>query len=404
MTKAELETLVKRLAYALRHAFRIGHSEPGQDVVTCISSNHLLLPAIFLATVGAGGIYSSASPTLTVPELTRQIQSSSSRLIIASKDLQATVTEAARICGVPSERVLILHPMGGRRMLASLASPAHNHLDEINELPWETITDAETLRTRTIGLLFSSGTTGPPKGARLSHQNFVAECIITQALFATYLGRARRRLHVDFEYRTIAHLPAAHIAGLQGYFLNGIMCGGTVFWMPKFVFKDFVAASRRHRPTFLTTAPATYLRIAKSPDVTDEFHSLEFAQSGAAPIGHELQKLAEAKLKCPIIHSWGMTETTGAMTWLPLDEVDDTCSIGKLLPNARMKIVDDEGVSVPDGEAGEILVRGPNVMIGYWNNPSATREALTEDGWLRTGDIGLRRRGNFYIVDRKKVR
>lgn len=403
MTKAELESLVKRLSYAFRNRLGVGARAPGQDVVTCIANNNLLLPAMFMGVVGAGGVYASASAALTVPELTRQIQGSGSRVVIASEDLRATATEAARTSGIPPERVLIMHPMSSRRALTSLADPSQNYLDETRELPWDRMADQKTLQDRTAALLYSSGTTGPPKGVRLSHYNFVAEAIITQSVLETYLSRTGRRVHVDYHYRAIAHLPAMHIAGLQGYFLNNIMAGGTVFWLSKFVWEKFVAAVARHHPTFLPSVPAVYLRIAKDPAVTDQFHSVENAQSGAAPMGIELQKMAEKKFKCRISQSWGLTETTGAVTWLPWDRVDDTASISQLMPNNRMKIVDEAGRSVPDGSPGEILVKGPNLTSGYWNNPAATKEAITEDGWLRTGDIGLRRDAKFYIIDRIKV-
>lgn len=120
-------------------------------------------------------------------------------------------------------------------------------------------------------------------------------------------------------------------------------------------------------------------------------------------MGPELQKLAESKLKCKVSQAWGLTETTGAVTWLPWDREDSTGSIGTLLPNTRMKIVDDDGLAVPDGHRGEILVKGPNVTTGYWENPEATAKSFTDDGWFRTGDVGERRDGKFYVVDRKKV-
>lgn len=403
LTKAEAATITRRLGYVLRDQFAIGASGVGKDVVTCVSSNHILNPTLFFAAIAAGGIYSAASTALKVTELAWQIQQSKSHLVIAGEGMATTALDAAGICNIPPERVLILNQMGADQGLTLSADRTRNYLTETKELRWETITDPHTLENRVVALLYSSGTTGVPKGVRLSQKNFVAEAIITQAAIGTYLSRTNRRVHVDFEYRTLAHLPTAHISGLQGYFINGIMAGGTVFWMPKFVFEDFVDAARRHRPTFITTVPSVYLSIAKSPSVTNEFHSLEHAQSGAAPMGPELQKLAESKLRCKISQAWGLTETTGAVTWLPWDRTDDTGSISQLLPSTRIKIVDDNGAAVLDGHRGEILVRGPNVTMGYWDNPEATAQTFTADKWLRTGDIGLHRDGKFYIVDRKKV-
>lgn len=403
LTKAETATLARRLAYVLRNELGIGASGAGKDVVTSICSNNLLGPSLFFAVIGSGGIYSAASTALTVSELARQIQQSKSHLIIASEDMASVALEASRITHIPPERVLIIHYMGLERALTASTDLNRNYLREPRELSWESITDDKILETRVIGLLYSSGTTGVPKGVCLSHKNFVSEAVITQTAIGTYLSRTGQQNQIDFEYRTIAHLPTAHISGLQGYFINGTMVGGTVFWMPKFVFEDFAQAARAHRPTFISTVPSIYLQIAKSPSVSVEFHSLEHAQSGAAPMGPDLQKLAESKLKCKISQAWGLTETTGAVTWLPWDRDDNTGSISQMLPNTRLKIVDNGGASVRDGHTGEILVRGPNVTMGYWQDPEATAEAFTEDGWFRTGDIGARKDGKFYIVDRKKV-
>lgn len=403
LTKIETATLIRRLAYVLKNEFGIGASGAGKDVVTFICSNHLLGPSLFFAVIGSGGIYSSASTALTVLELAQQLQQSKSHLIIASEDMAGTALEASHIAHIVPERVLVLHRMGLERALAPSVDRSRNYLRGTKELSWERITDEKILESRVVALLFSSGTTGVPKGVCLSHKNFVAEAVITQTAIGAYLDRTGRQNQVDFEYRTIAHLPTAHISGLQGYFINATMTGGTVFWMPNYVFEDFVQAARKHRPTFISTVPSIYLRIAKSPSVSVEFHSLEHAQSGAAPMGPDLQKLAETKLKCKISQAWGLTETTGAVTWLPWDREDDTASISQLLPNTRLKIVDNAGAPVRDGHAGEILVRGPNVTMGYWQNPKATAEAFTGAGWFRTGDIGARRDGKFYIVDRKKV-
>lgn len=355
---------------------------------------------MFFAVIAAGGIYGAASSGLTATELAGQIQKSKSNLVIASEDMMPVALEAARKSQIPTDRILILDSMRNGRRLSPLTKRSFNYLTECQELPWEKITDKLTLENTIAALVFSSGTTGAPKGVSISHRNFVAEAIMTQATIKTYLSRTGK----NFDYRVIAHLPSAHIAGLQGYFINGTMAGGIVFWMSKFVFEDFVHAAKIHRPTFLNTVPSVYLRIAKSPFVTDQFHSIQHAQSGAAPMGLELQRMAESKFTCKLSQSWGLTETTGTVTWLPWDRDDGTGSVGMIIPNTRIKIVDDDGVDVPDSHRGEILVKGPNVTQGYWENPMATAESFTSDGWYRTGDIGQCRDGKLYILDRKKVR
>lgn len=179
---------------------------------------------------------------------------------------------------------------------------------------------------------------------------------------------------------------------------------GHVYWMPKFDFADFLAYHRKYRLTWLFSVPPIYLLIAKSPIVKDHFDSIEVAVSAAAPLGRDLQYLASAKLgkgKVLISQVWGLSETTGAVTALPWDERDETGSVSRLLPGLSLRIVDESLHDVPPNAPGEILVKGPVVTRGYYNNPAATRAAFLDD-WLRTGDIGEYRNGKVYIVDRAK--
>jgi 4-coumarate--CoA ligase len=206
-----------------------------------------------------------------------------------------------------------------------------------------------------------------------------------------------------FKYRTLAHLPTAHIAGCQGYFVNPTVAGGTVYWMPKFDFAKFLEYNKKYRITAFFTVPPIYLLIAKSPLVTDQFKTLVHAVTGAAPMGAELTALAEKKLGAPISQTWGLSETTGSMTLMPWDEHDTTGSVSPLMPNASLRVVDEEDRDVEEGKPGEFIVKGPMVSKGYFRNDKATKDSFTSDGWLRTGDIGEVRNGNLYIVDRRKV-
>lgn len=224
----------------------------------------------------------------------------------------------------------------------------------------------------------------------------------------------------DFKYSTLAHLPTAHIAGIQGYFINPFYMGGPTYWMPKFTFPEFleynkvrrnpqlIAAAdkgrQKYQITFFFTVPPIYLLIAKSPAVTDQFDSLEVAISGAAPLGKELQHAASQKLgrgKTFISQTWGLSETTGSATIMPYGMNDDTGSVSPLIPNMIARLVDDDGNDVEPGKPGEVLVKGPVVSKGYYNNEAANKESFV-DGWFCTGDIAEFRNGLFYIVDRKK--
>lgn len=208
----------------------------------------------------------------------------------------------------------------------------------------------------------------------------------------------------DFEYRTLAHLPTAHIAGIQGYLINPFYMGGPVYWMPRFSWPEFLTYNKKYRITFFFTVPPIYLLIAKSPEVTDQFKTMRIAVSGAAPLGKELQHAASAKLggdDCFISQTWGLSETTGSATIMPYGMHDDTGSVSPLIPNMVARIIDDDGKDVEVGKPGEVLVKGPVVCKGYYKNEAANRESFTGD-WFHTGDIAEFRNGLLYIVDRKK--
>lgn len=253
----------------------------------------------------------------------------------------------------------------------------------------------------------------------------VSAAVITGELGNEDLRRRQANGIPSFEYRTLAHLPAAHIAGVQGYFVNPFYMGGPTYWMPKFDWQGFLDYNKKYRITFFFSVPPIYLLIAKSPAVKDQFDALEVAISGAAPLGKELQIAASAKLgkgKTFISQTWGLSETTGSVTAMPWDQQDDTGSVSPVLPNMSLRydiqgssichisrpnfkalrIVDDDGKDVEPEQRGEVLVKGPVVTKGYHNNPKATEEAFV-DGWFCTGDIAEIRNGLVYVVDRKKV-
>ncbi|KAL2868767.1 putative integral membrane protein [Aspergillus lucknowensis] len=399
ISKSQARTLTKRLAHVFRTEFGIGAEGPGKDAVLCISSNQVLLPTIFYAILGAGGVYAAASTALTAPEVTKQLRQSRSRLIITCTENKAKALKAAQECRIARNRVLVLESMGHKRLLYDTINPERNYLQRSTELEWDRITDVETLENTTICLLYSSGTTGPPKGVMLSHMNLVSEALFTQLILR---DSKKRRPHFDVPYRTVGHLPTAHIAGCLGYFITPAVAGGTVYWMPRFDIDDFIDYCKKYEVTFLATAPPVYHAIVQSNRVTDHFRTLVRAESGAAPLSTELQEQAERKLGCSISQRWGMTESTGSVTTMPWGQSDSTGSISPLLPNTRLRIVDEHMRDVGREGEGEILLKGPMISKGYFDNPEATTDAFTPEGWYKTGDVGVHNNGRTYVVDRIK--
>ncbi|KAJ4362909.1 hypothetical protein N0V83_010026 [Neocucurbitaria cava] len=350
VTKSEARKLTKRLAYVLRTQFGIGANGPGKDVVLTMSTGQHFLPVLFYGVVAAGGVYSAASPTFTASELSRQIKDGPANLIVCSREVKEVAEEAAQSCGLSLDRVLVLESYPVRK-LESTTGEWKCTLGP--ELDWERISDPDELSKSLVCLLYSSGTTGLPKG----------------------------------------------------YFVNPFYDAGTVFWMPKFSFPEFLKYCKEHRITTFFTVPPICLAIAKHPMVTDQLDSIRIAYTGAAPISAELQRAVGSKMgrgSVFISQTWGMTEACGGCTHMPPYETDGYLgSVSPLMQNMLLRIVDDDDNDVPDGEPGEALLKGPLITTGYHNNPSANAESFT-DGWLRSGDVAQVRNGIVFIVDRKK--
>lgn len=400
LTKARARQLTTQLAHALRHTYGIGRQGRDKDVVLVNTQGHYMLPALFYSTVAAGGIYSASSPSSTASELAYLVGLVEPKVIICDAHTKAVTEETVRQLKFGAERLLVLGDDPALE-LRTQGSGKRLELSPSRTLQWERITDQRALDESIICVLFSSGTTGLPKGVKLSHSNLFAAAYVNMEPNKAWAARERP----DMKYLTLAHLPAAHIAGVQGYLVNVLYRGGTIYWMPKFDFPKFVEYNKRYSITHFFSVPPIYLALAKYPGLTDQFDTIDHAFSGAAPLGAQTQVEAEKVLgkgKARLTQVWGLTETTGAITAIPAGQTDSTGSVGPLVANHEARIVDDESRDVAPGERGEIWVRGPVVTKGYWRNSKADAESFV-DGWFCSGDIGLYKNGTFYIVDRKKV-
>ncbi|KAJ7273161.1 4-coumarate-CoA ligase 2a [Mycena rebaudengoi] len=370
---------------------------------------------LFYGIIAAGGVASLASPSFKTDELVRQIQQGSAKLCISCPTSQDILAAAAPLCGIPLDRCLLLASSPQFR-LSVFNDPTASHIVGDSELKWERITDMNELENSLICLLYSSGTTGPPKGARLkfppefkaalllmtsqgvevSHLNLVSQAYLTGKVY-----RDEWRTNGKWDYRTLAHLPTAHAAGVVGYFVVPFHHGGITYWMPKVDFAEFVALNESLAITIFFSVPPIYLLITKSPLVKNQFRALRSAIAGAAPFGAELQVAASKRLGVHIGQTWGLSETTGSTTLGEFNTEDLSGSVGILLSNMKIRIVDDSGKDCPPNTPGEVLVSGPIVTKGYYKNPEANRETF-KDGFLYTGDIGFFKDGRLHIVDRKK--
>jgi 4-coumarate--CoA ligase len=180
--------------------------------------------------------------------------------------------------------------------------------------------------------------------------------------------------------------------------------------MHSFHYVDFLRHIQRHRITHLQTAPPVLVMLAKRPETSGyDLSSLRNILCGAAPLSKELQNGVSALLspEARIVQTWGMTEVTCSALHVPGGQLDTSGSVGLLDPNCEIKLLDDDGVEVHEGERGELYIKGPNVCLGYWRNKAATAAAFEDEGFLRTGDVAVRKvdeegKSWFWIVDRKK--
>ncbi|KAK7975725.1 NAD(P)-binding protein [Apiospora arundinis] len=375
LTKGQVCQQFKKVARVLRDQYGVGAQGPSQDVVFNISSGHFMLPLIFYATSAAEGVFSSTSPSATPEELAYQLKETTPKVIVCNEDSKVNAVAAAKLVGFPPRNILCYR--GEKHVeLYEAASGAKVPISN-QELDWRRITDVRELEHSVVCLLFSSGTTGLPKAMKLSHQNLVAESSLVLEPIKEYNTKYRGP---DYEYISIAHLPAAHIAGIMGYLVNATYMRGTVYWMKKFDFPKFLAYSKKYGMTTGFSVPPIYLLISKMPGVTDQFDSWVDAITGAAPMGEELQVAVGKKLgkgTTRLRQTWGLSETTGSITVVPLEtDLWRPGTVGSLVANHSARVIDDDGNDVEPGQEGEILVRGPGGHPGVLEEPQGRLRSL----------------------------
>ncbi|WP_102027985.1 fatty acid--CoA ligase family protein [Salirhabdus sp. Marseille-P4669] len=241
-------------------------------------------------------------------------------------------------------------------------------------------------------ILYTSGTTGKPKGAMLTHKNLFSNAKDV----ADYLK-------IGPDDRVLAALPMFHVFCLTVALNAPLMNGGTVFIMPKFSPTDVFEATKKHKLTVFAGVPTMYNYLLQHPEGTPAyFESIRLCISGGAAMPVALLTSFEKKFDVIISEGYGLSEASPVTCFNPLNRPRKAGSIGQSIINVENKIVDEFGEEVPVGEVGELVVRGQNVMKGYYKLPEETAATL-KNGWLHTGDMAkMDEEGYFYIVDRKK--
>jgi len=403
-TWAEAAGAASRIAAGLQ---RLGLKRG--DRIGLLLPNCPAYPLLFFGALQAGLTVVNFNPLYTNRELEHQARDAGISLI-ATLDLQATYPKAAALlaAGV-MQRIIVcpfdaMLPASKRTLFRMLkrrdrAQPprdsAHVWLDDL-AAPGPPPTPVAIDPARDVAVLqYTGGTSGVPKGAMLSHANLYANTVQGLMWFkGTRPG----------EERMMAALPFFHVFAMTTVLLFSVMAGAEIIMLPRFELKSAVRAIARRKPTFMPGVPTMFNAIAGFKGRAD-LTSIRFCISGGAPLPPEVKARFEARTGCVVVEGYGLTETSPCVICNPPGGLNKTGSIGIPMPGTEAELRDpkDPMRRIPQGERGELCLRGPQVMLGYWNRPEDTAAVTTPDGLLRTADIAVMdAQGYFSIVDRIK--
>jgi long-chain acyl-CoA synthetase len=371
VTYARLADLSARTARFLRE-----HGTSPGDRVGLMLPN---LPEFAVAMYGAlhaGAVAVPMNVMLKHREVAFQLRDSGARLVLAGQGCADEAEAGAREAGT---EFLVVAPGDG---LVELVG-------ELDPEPRMT----EQRGSDTAVILYTSGTTGVPKGAELSHANLRSNA-------STFL----RVLALEPDDVVFGALPLFHAFGQTCGLHTSIAAGACLSLMPRFEPGAALELIRRDRVTVFEGVPTMYAAMLHHPQHREfQLPSLRLCVSGGASLPLEIMRGFEAAFGCAILEGYGLSETAPVASFNQRDRPRKPGSIGTPIEGVEMRLVDDSGQPVSLGEVGEIMVRGPNVMKSYWQQPEATAETVTADGWLHTGDLAkMDEDGFFFIVDRKK--
>ena len=400
----ELGQLVDRAAKGLQD-LGVGH---GVRVGLCLPNSPFSV-IFFFAVLRAGGIVVNFNPLYVERELLYQIRDCGTEIMITT-DVASILRKVQAVAADGGLRRIVVCPLAGAMPFVKGLAFRILRRSDIAAIPQDElhVTYRALLAatgpvqhhavdpSRDIAVLqYTGGTTGTPKGAMLAHTNVVAN---GQQLIA-----AGAPLHPGQD-RFLAVLPLFHVFALTTCLTVPVMLGGQIVLLPRFEMKQFLDTIRRTRPTVMPAVPTLYTALSNLPDLEKlELGRIGLCISGGAPIPAEVMAKFEARTGCTIIEGYGLSETSPIVSF-NLPGAVRVGSVGRPLPQTDVEIRDtaDHRRVLGTGEHGEVCVRGPQVMAGYWRRQDETDNVMVED-FLRTGDVGfLDADGYLTLVDRLK--
>ncbi|KZT08184.1 amp dependent CoA ligase [Laetiporus sulphureus 93-53] len=396
---SEVRERTKGLANAL--SLRWGISE--DDVVCIFSPNHVDYPVAIWAVHRLGAIITAANPSYLAGELEYQLTATKAKLMIVHSWSLAVALDAARLAGIPPERIVLLDSPSQQVAHVTVDELVKEGLSKPLNFVERRLKPGEG-RTKLAFLSFSSGTTGRPKAVCISHYAPIANVIQMSHLANLQTGPLQ-----DRKWRVgdvvMAVLPFFHIYGLVVVMHFTIFYGSTLVVVPKFNFVDFLKSIERHRVGFLPIVPPMVVLLCKHPAVKQyDLSTVHAIMSGAAPLSAELTKqLSELLPQASIGQGYGMTETSTTVSFPQVEQkICTPGSAGRLLPGITARVVKEDGSLAGYNESGELFVKGPAMALRYLNNEEATKETFI-DGWVCTGDeVKINESMEVFVVDRIK--
>jgi long-chain acyl-CoA synthetase len=386
------------------------------DRVALMMPNVPQYPVAVAAVLRAGYVVVNVNPLYTPRELEHQLKDSGAKAIIMVENFATTLQQV--LASVPTKKIILtsLGDMLGfpkrlivnfvvrkvKKMVPAFDLPGAVRFNEaLSQGRGKAFTPVKPGPDDIAVLQYTGGTTGVSKGAVLLHRNLVANILQSEAWYQPAL----KKIPAGEQIHTVCALPLYHIFGFNTNMMLNLRMGGCNILIANprdlpSVFKE-LANERFHSFPAVNTL---FNAMANHADFnTVDWSSLKISVGGGMAVQSATAKLWLEKTGCPIVEGYGLSETSPVAACNAVDSTAYTGTIGLPVSNTELQLLDDDGNAVPQGQPGEIAIRGPQVMAGYWQRPDETAKVMTADGFFRTGDVGVMdERGFFKIVDRKK--
>jgi len=402
----DLGAMVDRVAGGLRE---LG-VKPGDRVGLCLPNTHFFVAGYF-AILKAGGIVVNFSPLMVAEEIAYQVADSGTSVML-TLDFVPMLPRVLEVLGRdgPLKRVVVcrfaealpfvkgaMFTLLKRKSLGTIpaADARVTRFSELLAAP--PLASPPLIAPEGLAVLqYTGGTTGRPKGVMLTHANLCANLRQVQAWCGT---------STEERARMMAVIPFFHVFAMTTAMNVGIGWGSEIIMQPRYEKAAVLSAIRRRRPTMLPGVPTLFKALLDAGATAADLASVRACISGGAPLPLPLKHEFETKSGAKLVEGYGLTEASPVCFCNPLRGENREGTIGLPLPLVRAEIrsLEDPLRVMPDGERGELCLRGPNIMAGYWKRPEETAAAMTADGWLRTGDVGIKDADGYVtLVDRIK--